>query len=156
MHPALRKGPLFLQKTPPIFHLFHKTPPFHFLPTCLAFIPGIFFGGTIPAPNLQFFPNSYQIVCSKSFFGQDSELQIYHGKLSCSPTNSGVSVAISVLDLGAEGPGFKSQSRRRFRQTVHTHCASVHQAAKLVAALLRVARITAGLVESNGSLPPGL
>ena len=25
------------------------------------------------------------------------------------------------------------------RQTVHTHCASVHQAAKLVAALLRVA-----------------
>ena len=27
------------------------------------------------------------------------------------------------------------------RQTVHTHCASVHQAAKLVAALLRVARV---------------
>jgi len=26
----------------------------------------------------------------------------------------------------------------------------------LVAALLRVARITAGLAESNGSLPPGL
>jgi len=42
------------------------------------------------------------------------------------------------------------------RQTVHTHCACVHQAAKLVAALLRVARVTAGLVESNGSLPPGL
>ena len=40
--------------------------------------------------------------------------------------------------------------------TVHTHCASVHQAAKLVAALLRVAGITAGLVESNGSLTPGL
>ena len=40
-------------------------------------------------------------------------------------------------------------------QTVHTHCASVHQAAKLVAALLRVARVTAGLAESNGSLPPG-
>jgi len=39
-------------------------------------------------------------------------------------------------------------------QTVHTHCASVHQAAKLVtAALLRVARVTAG---SNGSLPLGL
>ena len=31
------------------------------------------------------------------------------------------------------------------RQTVHTHRASVHQAAKLVAALLRVARVTAGL-----------
>ena len=39
-------------------------------------------------------------------------------------------------------------------QTVHTHCASVHQAAKLVAILLRVARVTAGLAESNGSLPP--
>ena len=35
-------------------------------------------------------------------------------------------------------------------------CASVHQAAKLVAALLRVAGVTAGLAESNGSLPPGL
>ena len=42
------------------------------------------------------------------------------------------------------------------RQTVNTHCASVHQAAKLAAALLRVAGVTAGLVESNGSLPPGL
>jgi len=42
------------------------------------------------------------------------------------------------------------------KQTVHTHRASVHQAAKLVAALLRVARVTAGLTESNGSLPPGL
>ena len=42
------------------------------------------------------------------------------------------------------------------RQTVHAHRASVHQAAKLVATLLRVARVTAGLAESNGSLPPGL
>ena len=42
------------------------------------------------------------------------------------------------------------------RQTVHTHCASVYQAAKLVAAFLRVARVNAGLAESNGSLPPGL
>jgi len=40
-----------------------------------------------------------------------------------------------------------------FRQTVHTHRASVHRAAKLVAALLRVAGVTAGLAESNGSLP---
>ena len=47
-------------------------------------------------------------------------------------------------------------SGNSLRQTVHTHCASVHQAAKLVAALLRVARLTAGLAESNGSLPPGL
>jgi len=62
---------------------------------------------------------------------------------------------VSVLDSGAEGPGFKSQSGNSLRQTVHNHCASVHQAAKLVAALLRVAGVTAGLVESN-RLPPGL
>jgi len=30
------------------------------------------------------------------------------------------------------------------QQTVHTHCASVHHAAKLVAALLRVAGVTGG------------
>ena len=42
------------------------------------------------------------------------------------------------------------------RQTVHNHCASIYQAAKLVAALLRVSRVTAGLAESNASLPPGL
>ena len=50
-----------------------------------------------------------------------------------------------------KGPG-----SNRSRNVVHTHCASVHQAAKLVAALLRVAGVTAGLAESNGSLPPGL
>jgi len=65
-----------------------------------------------------------------------------------------------MLDSSAEGPVFKSQPRRCrvtvYRQTVHTHRASVHQAAKLVAALLRVTRVTAGLAESNGSLPPGL
>ena len=32
---------------------------------------------------------------------------------------------------------------------------TVHQAAKLVAALLRVVGVTAGLAKSNGSLPPG-
>jgi len=42
------------------------------------------------------------------------------------------------------------------RQTIHTHCDCVHHAVKLVAALLRVAGVTAGLAESNGSLPPGL
>ena len=56
---------------------------------------------------------------------------------------------VSVLDSGAEGPGFKSQ-------TVHTQRGSVHRATKLAAALLRVAGVTAGLAESNGSLPPGL
>jgi len=47
-------------------------------------------------------------------------------------------------------------SGNSLRQTVHSHRASVHQSAKLVAALLRVARVTAGLAESNGSLTPGL
>ena len=47
-------------------------------------------------------------------------------------------------------------SGNSLRQTVHTHCASVHQAAKLAAALLRVARITAGLAKSNGSILPDL
>jgi len=47
-------------------------------------------------------------------------------------------------------------SGNSLRQTVYTHYASVHQAAKLVAALLRVAGVTAGLADSNGSLPPGL
>jgi len=41
-------------------------------------------------------------------------------------------------------------------QTVHTHPVSVHQAAKLVVGLVRVVRVTAGLAESKGSLPPGL
>ena len=58
-----------------------------------------------------------------------------------------------------KGPG---SNRRRdaigsqSQETVHARRASVHQAAKLVAALLRVAGVTAGLAESNGSLPPGL
>jgi len=39
---------------------------------------------------------------------------------------------------------------------VHTLRASVHQTAKLVVALIKVAGETAGLAESNDSLPPGL
>jgi len=58
---------------------------------------------------------------------------------------------VSVLDSGADRPGFESQP-----QTVHTHCACVHQAAKFVAALLRVAGVTAGLAGSNDSLQSGL
>ena len=65
-----------------------------------------------------------------------------------------------MLDSGAEGPGVQiaavTLSDDSLRQTVHAHRASVHQAAKLLAALLRVAGVTAGLAESNGSLPPGL
>jgi len=47
-------------------------------------------------------------------------------------------------------------SDNSLRQTVHTHRASVHQAAKLVAALLKVVRVTAGLAKSNSSLLLGL
>jgi len=68
---------------------------------------------------------------------------------------------VSVLDSVAEGPGFKSQPRR-CRVTVLGKLFTpivtlfIMQAAKLAAALLRVAGVTAGLAESNGSLPPGL
>ena len=41
-----------------------------------------------------------------------------------------------MLESGAEGPGFATLSGNSLRQTVHTHCASVQQAAKLVAALV--------------------
>ena len=61
-----------------------------------------------------------------------------------------------MMDSGADGPGFTSQPRRCLRQTVHIHRVSVHQATKLVTVLLMVARVTAGLVEGNGSLPPSL
>ena len=65
-----------------------------------------------------------------------------------------------MLNSGAEGLMFQiaaaTLSGDSLRQTVHTRRASVHQAAKLVVALLRVAGVTAGLAESNGSLPLGL
>jgi len=62
-----------------------------------------------------------------------------------------------VLDSGAVGPGFKSQPRC-CRVTVlgKLFTPIVHQATKLVTALLRLARVTASVAESNGSLPPGL
>jgi len=56
-----------------------------------------------------------------------------------------------------KGQGLSRMSGNSLRQTVHTHRASVHHEAKLLlAALLRLARVTAGLTESNGSLLPGL
>jgi len=80
-------------------------------------------------------------------------LSVAHGSLG--------SRVVSVLDSGAEGPEFKSQSRR-CRVTVlgklFTPIVPLFaNQQKLVAALLRVAGVlTAGLAESNGSLPPGL
>ena len=64
---------------------------------------------------------------------------------------------VSVLDSGAEGPGFKSQSRR-CRVTVLGKLLTpivplfTKQQNCMVAALLRVAGVTADLAESNGSL----
>ena len=69
------------------------------------------------------------------------------------------SQVISMLDSGEDQPGYKmvvTLSVNSLRQTDHTHCASVHQATKLVAVFLRVVGVTAGLAKSNGSLPPGL
>ena len=67
---------------------------------------------------------------------------------------------VSVLDSGAEGQLVQiatvTLSGHSLRQTVHTHRASVHNAAKMVAALLRIANVIAGLAENNGSLPLGL
>jgi len=42
-------------------------------------------------------------------------------------------------------------SGNSLRQVVHTHRTSVYRAAKLVAALLRAAGVTAGLAESNAA-----
>ena len=62
---------------------------------------------------------------------------------------------VSVLDSGRRRAWVQiaaaTLSGDSFRQTVHAHRACVHQAAKLVAVLLRVAMVTAGLTESNGS-----
>jgi len=62
---------------------------------------------------------------------------------------------VSVLDSGRRRAWVQiaaaTLSGDSFRQTVHAHRACVHQAAKLVAVLLRVAMVTAGLAESNGS-----
>jgi len=58
---------------------------------------------------------------------------------------------VSVLDSGAKAARVQiaaaTLSGNSLRPTAHTHCASVHQAAKLVAALLRVVGVTAGLAE---------
>ena len=64
---------------------------------------------------------------------------------------------VSVLDRRARVQiAVATLSGNSLRQTVHTHRAFVHQAAKLEAALLMVARVTAGLTDSNGSLLSGL
>jgi len=79
--------------------------------------------------------------------------------INCLHTAAGGSVAewLACWNQAQKCPGFVATlSGNSLRQTAHTHCASVHQAAKLLAALLRVLGVTAGLAESNGSLLPGL
>jgi len=71
-------------------------------------------------------------------------LLLYVFVSGCERRRARVQIAVATL------------SGNSLRQTVHTHCASVNQAAKLVAVILRVAGVTAGLAESNVSLPPGL
>ena len=72
----------------------------------------------------------------------------------------GSRVVVSVLDSGAVGPGLKLQSRRCRVTVLGKLFTSIvplfTKQQKLVAALLRVAEVTAGLAESNGSLPPGI
>ena len=64
---------------------------------------------------------------------------------------------VSIHSLRRVQIAVATLSGNSLRQTVYTHRASVHQeAAKLVAALLRVAGVTVGLAESNGSLPSNL
>ena len=62
-----------------------------------------------------------------------------------------------MQDSDVEGPGFKLQPRH-CRVTVlgKLFMPLFTKQEKLVAAILRVAGVTAGLVESNGSLLPGL
>ena len=86
-----------------------------------------------------------------------SLLAIFNFFLSTMVSGGSVAKWLACWTQAQKGPGFKSQlSGNSLRQTVHTHRASVRQAAKLVAAVLRVVGVTAGLAESNGSLPPGL
>jgi len=72
-------------------------------------------------------------------------------------TGGSVADWLACEPIGTEGPGFKLHSRCcRVAVLNKMLTLIVHQVAKLVAALLRVAGVTAGLAESNGSLLPRL
>ena len=66
--------------------------------------------------------------------------------------------AVSVLDSGAEGPGFKSQSRRCRVTVLSKLFTPVVPLNKIGSSPLKGCwgGVTTGLAESNGSLPPGL
>jgi len=92
-------------------------------------------------------------MASQSFAGRQA------GRGTYRRTGSPVAEWLACWTQAQKGPvqiAVVTLSGNSLRQTVHTHRASVHQAAKLVAALLRVAEVTAGLAKSNGSLLSGL
>jgi len=104
-------------------------------------------GLSVPPPTSSsiFMPNAFSAATLPIYpgLGQGGSIAEW---LVCWPHAQKAWVQIAATTL----------SGNSLRQTAHTHRASVHQAAKLVAALLRVAGVAAGLAESNGSLPPGL
>jgi len=76
---------------------------------------------------------------------------LYHYEVLCSVEGGSVAKWLVCWTRAQKGLGSAATlSGNSLRQTVHTHCASVHQAAKLVAALLRVAMVTAGLMPTTG------
>ena len=85
-------------------------------------------------------------ICQKKFSHNGYLKQHVQRHEAVKPQAQKARVQIAVATL----------SGNSLRQTVHTYRASVQQAAKLLAAFLRVVRVTASLAESNGSLPPGL
>ena len=58
--------------------------------------------------------------------------------------------------LGEEGPGFKSQSLNLGKLFTPIVPLFAKQQNWYLVVLLRVVGVTAGLAESNGSLPPGI
>ena len=79
--------------------------------------------------------------------------------LSCRPGDlvfdTTLSVCLSVCVCARVQIAAATLSGNSLRQTVRIHCASVHQAEKLVAALLRFTGVIAGLAESNGQPTTG-
>ena len=76
---------------------------------------------------------------------------LYHYEVLCSVEGSSVAKWLVCWTRAQKCLGSAATlSGNSLRQIVHTHCASVHQAAKLVAALLRVAMVTAGLMPTTG------
>ena len=61
---------------------------------------------------------------------------------------------VSVLDSGAEGPGFKSQPRLCRVTVLGKLFTPIVPSGEIGSSFLKGCRVTAGLAESNGSLPP--